>query len=100
MTSPLRLLERQQIRDDLIEFGVGQLHIGHQGALLERVRIADPGAPRGRRTPRGERVASQQLRQVWPELPLGRGAADGVAVDTRRGEEDGTTGVHLRLSYL
>ena len=41
---PPNLLERQQVRDDVTEFRVRQLHVWHQASLFEGLRVSYPSS--------------------------------------------------------
>ena len=43
MLSPPGLLQRHQVRDDLIQLVFRQLHVGHEYSRFDALRVAHPG---------------------------------------------------------
>src|SRR6059058_3094475 len=79
-----------EIRDQLVELGVVELHRRHQCPDLERARVLHPGSkifPRVAHGTRAERRAAHQMRQVRAEHAVSRRPADAVAVDARQRRE-------------
>ena len=67
------LFERLQVSSDLVHLLISQLHIGHQTAHLELLRIAHPEAQVIRRIcycTRTQRFAIHQVSEIRTELPL------------------------------
>src|SRR5947208_5923774 len=80
-----------EIRDQLVELGVVELHRRHEGTGLERARILHPGAQVLRRVAHGtraERRAAHQMSQVRAEHAVPRRRADVVAVDAGQRREE------------
>src|SRR5262245_17737925 len=87
MVSP----QRRQVRCELIELIVGQLHRRHEGSGLERRRVFDPGAKIFRCVAHGaraERRAAHQMRQVGAEHTVAGSPADAMAVDAGERREE------------
>src|SRR5215471_15736225 len=100
MISPLRLLERQEVGDDLIEFLLRKLHIRHQCAILDRLWIPHPGTQLFRRIWRGpgsQGVTTHEVRQIGTEPSLRSGPGDRVAVDAGSGKKNIPTGLDLSI---
>src|SRR5881296_3169705 len=67
--------QRHEIREQLVELSVVELHPRHEGAGLERARVLHPGAKIRRRVAggaRAERRAAHQMRQVRAEHAVPR----------------------------
>src|SRR3989441_4969277 len=93
--------QRHEVRDQLVELGVVELHRRHEGPDLERGRVLHPGAkifPRVAHGTRAERRAAHQMRQVRAEHAVSRRPADAVAVDAgQRREQIAASPRHRRF---
>src|SRR5215469_7823192 len=81
MASP----QRHEVRDELIELGVVELHRRHEGSSLERARVLDPRTKVFGRVARGagaKRGAAHQVSQVRAEHAVALRSAHRMAVDT------------------
>src|SRR5438128_8182909 len=86
----MALAQRHEVREQLVELGLVELHCRHEGPDLERARVLHPGSkifPRVAHGTRAERRAAHQMRQVRAEHTVSRRPADAVAVDTRQRRE-------------
>src|SRR5207244_451832 len=75
-----------EIREQLVELGVVELHRRHEGPDLERGRVLHPGSkifPRVAHGTRAERRAAHQMRQVRAEHAVSPRPAAAVAADAR-----------------
>src|SRR5882724_2400837 len=66
------LLERLQVSDDLVHLFISQLHIGHQTAHLDLLRITYPESQvvcRIGRCTRRQRLAAHQVSRSGPNFP-------------------------------
>src|SRR5215467_5980553 len=74
-----------EVRDELVELGVVELHRRHEGSGLERARILDPRTKVFGRVARGagaKRGAAHQVSQVRAEHAVALRSAHRMAVDT------------------
>src|SRR5438128_12492836 len=87
MASP----QRHEIRDELVELRVVELHGRHEGSGLERARVLHPGAevvPRVADRTGAERRAAHQVSQVRTEHTVPSRPPDGMTVDARQRSEE------------
>src|SRR3989475_2147413 len=90
VTVAMTSAQRHEVRDQLVELGVVELHRRHEGPDLERGRVLHPGSkifPRVAHGTRAERRAAHQMRQVRAEHTVSRRPADAVAVDAGQRRE-------------
>src|SRR2546428_3351243 len=87
----MALAQRHEVREQLVELGLVELHRRHEDTGLERSWILHPGAKIFRCVAHGtsaERRAAHQMSQVRAEHAVPRRPADAMAVDAgQRGEE-------------
>src|SRR5436309_6949098 len=79
-----------EIREQLVELGVVELHRRHERPDLERARVLHPGAKIFWGVAHGagaERRAAHQMSQIRAEHPVPRRPADAVAVDAGQRRE-------------
>ena len=92
------LLQGQQVRDDLIQFVVRQLHVGHITTLFDRLRVAHPGLQFFGCIGHGARAqcfTTHQMRQVGTERAPRLRFPDRVTIDTGSGKENVAAGPRL-----
>src|SRR5262245_41834508 len=86
MASP----QRHEVRDELVEVCVVELHRRHEGSGLERARVLDPRTKVLRRVADGsgaERRAAHQVSEVRAEHAIALCSAHRMAADARQRRE-------------
>src|SRR5712691_1844832 len=102
MVSSWSLLQRHQVRDDVLQLLGGQLHVRHEVSRLELLRVPHPGPEVlwGIIDNAGcECGTAHQVRQVRTKCPVGDGLTYRVTVHTGGRLEQVTTSVHGRVVH-
>src|SRR5262245_37808696 len=102
MVSSWSLLERDQIRDDLLQFLRRQLHIRHKVPRFEMLWIPHPGMEVVwgiLYDASAKRDTAHQMRQVRAKRAVRHRLAHRVTVHTGSGLEQVAAGTHGRIAY-
>src|SRR3989442_632225 len=102
MVSSWSLLERYQVRDEVLQLLRRQLHVRHKVPRLEMLRVLHPGLEVLGcvvQHASAERVTAHQMRQVRAKRAVGHRLAHRVTVHTGGSLEQVTAGLHGWVAY-